>query len=135
MTAGITFVVEDDAVLRKLRATADDLEHLITALAEQAADDLRLEGGHVASHLAAPWEIEGFGDAERRVVAPVWWAHFLAGGTQAHGPVSAGKLVFQVAGEMVFADYVGGISATHFDEAALNRTRSHVDEIARRIVG
>jgi len=130
----LEFVVNDEQVISAFRNLEEGLTHLIVLAAEDLSESARLEAGHASHRLAAPWAIEGIGSTERRVVAPEWWAGFLAHGTQAHGPKKADHLVFTVDGEVVFADFVQGIPADPFDQRAVTRTASHVDEIMRRVI-
>jgi hypothetical protein len=130
----LSFTVEDEAVLASFRRVESGLHDVIVKLAEDLAHEAAMEAGHRSSRLGMPWEIQGTGSLERHVVAPEWWAHFLAGGTVAHGPTSADKLVFEVDGEVVFASFVSGIPGDHFDERAVGKTRGHVDDIMRRVI-
>lgn len=130
----LSFVVDDALFTQEMRDTVDDLGKLIDDIAKDAAESLAEEGGQHSSRLGAPWEITGSGPDERHVQAPEFFAHFIAGGTSGHGPRAAQKLVFSANGNTVFADYVSGVPATHFDEAALAKTDSHLDEIMRRAI-
>lgn len=124
----LTIVVDDENVLRVLRNTADALEHVITPIAKDVAKEAREAGRAVTPKLGAEWHIDGRG-AERRVEAPEWWAHFLAGGTKDHGPRKAPLLRFSIDGNVIHATHVRGIAATHFDKKAVDRSKSHVTSI------
>lgn len=130
----LSIVVEDDAMLRAFHSIEDGLKRLVTMVAEDYAHEVELEAGRQSSRLGRPWAITGTGPTERHVSAPEFWAGFLAHGTKAHGPTKATKLVFTVNGDMVFADFVSGIPASHFDEAAAEKTRSHLDSIMEKAI-
>lgn len=134
MTADIFFEVDDAAFTNELRDTENDLDRLINDIAHDLARELGVAGGQHASELGNDWGVDGVGSYERHISSPVWWAHFISGGTQSHGPRTASKLVFTIDGETIFADEVRGIPATHFDEQAIAKTRSHVDDIVRRLI-
>jgi len=134
MTGAFTITVDSDDFNRDMAAMLTAIPILIDRIADQLAEDLAQEGGSAASRLGAPWEISGTGPSERHVEAPEWWAHFIAGGTSGHGPVSAPQLVFDVGSGTVFAGFVSGIGATHFDEAAMSDTRMDLDAIFTKLV-
>lgn len=130
----VSFTVEEEQVLANLTHAEEAMGHVIDLLAQDLAEEVRMEAGQYSRSLAAPWKITGIGPTERMVMAPEWWAHILAHGSVAHGPVTADKLVFSVAGEQVFATFVSGITGRHFDEAAINRTAGRADEIIKRVI-
>ena len=136
-TRDVWFEVDDEAVQRKLKETDNDFDGLINLIAIDAARALESEGGKHSSRLGSGWQIEGVGPFERHITPPedAWWAHFIAGGTSAHGPADAPYLVFSVDGDTIFTEHVEGIGATHFDEAAMSVTRRHLDDILRRAIG
>lgn len=134
MAASVTFDVVDDHLIADLRRIDDRLEDFIRLAAYDLAEQLREEGGQHSSRLAEPWDISGTGPFERTVTAPDFFAHFLTGGTKAHGPRSSDRMLFEVDGDFVAAMYVSGIPATHFDETAIARTRARVDDIIRRLI-
>lgn len=108
------------------------IAHLVDLAAHEVSQRAESEGSGVASSLGEPWEVEGSGPWERHVQAPVWWAHFLAGGTADHGPVSSPALVFEVSGGWVRASFVKGIPAEPFDQRAVDRARSTVPALINR---
>lgn len=134
MAQAITITVDDDRVLAALRNVENGIEDLIDRVADELAGNVATEAGQRSTRLGAPWEVEGAGPDERHVVAPEFFAHFLAGGTQAHGPARASRLVFAVDGKMVFARHVSGITADHFDERAIKKTESRVDDLMRDVI-
>jgi hypothetical protein len=136
MTAalGVTFVVENEQVLAMLARVETGLSRIVGLVAEALALDAASEAGQVSTRLGQPWPVSGTSPVERHVEAPEWWAHFLAGGTRSHGPTSAPQLAFEVDGNMVFASYVSGISADHFDERAVEQTKGRVDDIIRLVL-
>lgn len=129
----LSFVVEDDQVLAQLRRVAEGVPDLVKFLADDLADYAAAEARGASSRLGAPWQVTVVGEVGH-VVAPEWWAHFVAGGTRAHGPRKAEKLVFEVDGETVFADWVEGMPSDPFDKRAIAKTETHVDDIMKRII-
>lgn len=133
MTArAIQFVVDDDAFIRVMTGTGRVLVSVIDVAAIELAADVEEDAGQVSSRLGEGWEISGAGPTERTVTAPEFWAYFLAHGTGAHGPTSAEKLVFNVGGETVFADFVSGIPANPFDERAVETASSKLSALIDR---
>jgi hypothetical protein len=136
--AAITFEVDDDLFVRVMHEASERVEDLVTAVAVDLARSLESEGGQILPKLGEGWDIKpSLSPWSRTVVAPddAWWAHFIAHGTRDHGPRQADRLIFTVDGETVSAEQVRGITANPFDERAIARTRSHVDEILRRLLG
>lgn len=130
----LTFEVDDEGLVRALAHVNDKVDSFVQWAALDLEREVRDEAGQYSSRLAAPWSIEGEGPWERHVVAPEWWAHILAHGARPHGPRSADRMVFVIDGDVVVAETVSGTPATHFDEAAQERTRSRVDDILRRLI-
>jgi len=130
----LTITVDDESVLRVLRQTEGALERVLTPIAQETARMAAEAGGAVTPKLGAPWEIEGEGSFERKVRAPEWWAHFLAGGTKDHGPRNSPALVFTLDGNTIRAGRVRGVTATHFDKKAIDRTRPRVAQIIARVL-
>jgi hypothetical protein len=131
----LSITVDDEQVVRATQHAITTLEELITIASVITDEEAMAEGGAVTPKLGAPWEITGVGPTERQIVAPEWWAHFLAHGTRPHGPNNAQFLVFEVSGEMVFASFVSGVKATHFDERAVERAKSKVEQAIVRALG
>ena len=131
----VVITVNSEAVVTVLTRVAGSLDRLVELVAQELAEAGAREAGPRSARLGEPWTVEGAGPAERHVEAPEWWAHFLAGGTSPHGPADAAeRLVFEVNGETVWAQYVEGIAADHFDERAIASTRNKVDTILRQVI-
>lgn len=133
MTTSITIRVDDDKVVAALRNVANGIDDVIERVAEELAETVADEARPASSRLGAPWQVGAEGDT-RHVIAPEWWAHFIAGGTADHGPSTAPRLAFSVDGTMVYARHVRGISADPFDKRAVARTESRVDDIMRDVI-
>lgn len=133
-SAALTITVDDDNVLRVLRHAESALGRVVGLAAKELASQAAQAGRAVTPKLGARWAIEGRGTRERQVRAPEWWAHFLAGGTKPHGPRRAPALVFAADGAFVRTDHVRGVTATHFDKKAVDRTKPRVAEIIARAI-
>lgn len=133
----IEFVVDDDQLQATITRMTTGLKELVDFVAEEAGEQLAAAGGQYSSRIGGEWRISGAGPTERHVQPPeeAWFAHFVAGGTGAHGPARAQKLVFNVNGNTVFADFVSGTPATGFDKEALEATRGNMADIIRRVLG
>lgn len=125
MSVALSFDVDDADFLHVLHETADDLDRLIAAI----ADDLRVVADEESASKGVTWQTDG-----ASIVAEQWWAHFPAHGTKAHGPRIADRLVFEVDGEVVFASFVKGVAPDGFDARAVEREASRVDDVMRRVV-
>lgn len=135
MTASLTFTwIGDEDLVARLHVTAGALDHLIDLAAEELAKNIATEAASVSSRLGAPWDVIGFTGTDKKVVAPEFFAHFLAGGTVAHGPRVASRLMFAVDGTMVFAKQVSGIGPNPFDERAVAKTQGSLDSLVSRII-
>src|ERR1043165_534301 len=135
-TPVLTITVDDERFVRAMHETEDRIGKVLDAIAYDMARELEHEGGEVAPELGEPWRIEGrTAPTSRTVQAPedAWWAHFIARGTATHGPRTAERMIFTIDGETVSAATVRGITANPFHERAEAATRSHVDEILRRM--
>lgn len=135
--ANIYFEVDSDLMTRAMREATEDLEKLVTLVAHALGEELQHEGRSIAPALGEEWDVStGVSPWSRTVSAPedAWWAHFVARGTKEHGPRNAEKLLFTIDGEMIGAERVKGMAANPFDTRAIARTRSHVDEILRRLI-
>jgi hypothetical protein len=130
----LTLTVLWEEFAQELGAFTGRLDQIVELAAKDLADAAAQEGGEHSKRLGADWPVSGTGPGERHVVAPEWWAHFVAGGTQAHGPARAQKLVFTVDGQQVRASRVSGTPATKFDERAVERSRSNLDDVVRRAI-
>lgn len=134
MTAALVFrVTGDEEIAAKLLATASVMSEMIDHAADLLAKDVAAEAASVSTRLSAPWSIEGWGGT-KRVVAPEFFAHFLAGGTSPHGPSTATRLVFEVDGGMVFAKAVSGIPANPFDDRAVAKTQVGLDALMHGLI-
>jgi hypothetical protein len=127
----LQITVDDEQVLAAMRRAEGLAERIIVLAAKDLGHEAQVEGGRVARHLAEPWEEQLHG-LQASVAAPEFWAHFLAHGTSAHGPVSAERLVFTVEGETVFATSVSGIAANPFDERAMADTERNLSRILQQ---
>lgn len=130
----LTFVVEDEKVRHMLTNASHALDKLVERVAVGFEKEIRGTAGAVSDRLGAPWEITGMGPHERSVVAPEWWAHFLAHGTREHGPRTADRLVFQIDGSVISVASVRGTKATHFDLKAVDKMKGRVDDILRQVI-
>lgn len=126
--------IDDEQLVQFVGETIAKLPNFIDELAKEVSEEVAIEASGVSTRLGAPWEVRGDSPTEREIVPPEWWAHFLSGGTQPHGPVHASKLTFTVDGNTVFADFVGGIAADHFDQRAVDNVNSRCEEIFGRVV-
>jgi len=130
---GFTVTVESDAFVADMKRAVERLELVTTLVATDLAHEAAEEGGQISPQLGEDWDVTGMAGA-RHVEAPVWWAAFVAHGTQAHGPARASKLHFFVGDDEVYADFVEGLSANPFDERAIEKTRSHMHTIIERAI-
>lgn len=123
--------------LSDVRRDIDGIQRALVRLVDYVADELAEEAAGEARprsrRLGEPWEVEGSG-AERRVVAPEFFAHFLALGTRDHGPKRDASLVFQVDGMSVFAKRVRGIRADPFHERARKAVGDRVDRLFGELI-
>jgi hypothetical protein len=131
----VVVTVDDDKLQAFIRRAESNLDRLVQEVAEETAQELASEAGKRSPRLGVPWEIDGSGDERRTITAPEWWAHFLSGGTVAHGPTSKSRMVFTIDGDTVWARSVSGIAADPFDERAARSAGSRVDEIVERLIG
>lgn len=129
----ITITIDDDLVQAHLVEIERDIDRLVGEVAKDLARESAIEGGRSARAIGDPWSVEGVGTVQRTVEAPVWWAHFVARGTRAHGPTRAPFLVFEIDGKTIRARQVSGMAADPFDVRAVRKTQSHVDDIVRRL--
>lgn len=133
MTTSI--IVEDDDVLHALVG----VEAAVMRLGEAAAEDLSrsaaTEGGAVVTELSAPWSVSGVGP-EVAVSPPpdAWWVDFFDLGTEAHGPVAAEHMALDLGGEVIFADFVEGLPASHFKDRAIVKTALTLDATLARLI-
>lgn len=134
MTA-FSITVDADDVVRLMARGASSLDRLVEEVAEELSEELRSEGRQRSARLGEEWPVEGAGDQQRRVEAPEWWTHFVTGGTQAHGPRSATRMVFAIDGNVVSATHVRGVAADPFDRHAIDTVQHRVDDIMRRLIG
>lgn len=134
--ASISFVVDDDAFVRAMHRAEDAVDGLIKLVALSVAESLQEEGGQLSNRLNEPWNVSGTGPFERHVEAPEagWFAHILAHGASPHGAVRAERLVFAIDGGIISPESVRGVPANPFDERALDKARSHVDDIIRLLI-
>jgi hypothetical protein len=134
VAARVTITVDDDEVQALVRRVEGGMDRLVVEVADDLAGELAQEAQSASSRLGRKWEVTGSGDEVRHIEAPEWWAHFLAGGTREHGPVTAQRLTFEVNGNFVSASHVRGIPANPFDERAIRTTQRRVDDIVRRLI-
>lgn len=124
----VELVVDDADVLRMLRRAREELdsfdERLAEMVAEQATEESRSRG--------ITWRPRT--DPDVAAEAEQWWAHFLARGTQAHGPRRRSRMRFFQDGEAVWATWVSGVRADPFHERAVVRARSKLDELLREVL-
>jgi hypothetical protein len=132
----LTITIDDDELVRAIREVEGGIADLVHKVAEQLVQDVQAEGAGVHSKLAHGWTVDDSGnfDAAVRAPADAWWAHFVAGGTRSHGRPGGGRMVFTVDGQTVSASFVSGVTANPFDERAVKRTESKIDEILRRLI-
>jgi hypothetical protein len=122
--------VDVDPFVLAMEGAQRVLSQVISMAAEELEGHLRTEGGKASSRLRAKWPITiTTGGKVAHVTAPEWWAHFVAGGTKAHGPRGMDFLHFFSGGKEVFAQFVRGTRATHFDAAAIALTESTVPDL------
>jgi hypothetical protein len=125
----VTFVVEDEQVVRMLRDAADGLRELSARLAEMVAEVATEE----SRSRGITWRPRT--DPDLAAVAEQWWAHFLARGTRPHGPRRAERLRLVLdGGEVAWAREVSGVRADPFHERAVERARSRLEELAREVL-
>jgi hypothetical protein len=132
----LSITIDDDELVRAVREAEDGIGDLVHEVAEQLVQDVQAEGAGVHAKLAHGWTIDDRGEFDAAVVAPpeAWWAHFVAGGTRSHGRSGGGRMVFNVDGQTVSAVFVSGVTANPFDERAVKRTESKIDEILGRLI-
>ena len=118
--SGVELVIDDAAFQAYMRRAADHLglvdEAMTLALLHDANDASEARG--------VTWHKKVGG-----VEADQWWAHFLAHGTVAHGANQRDRLFFMIDDEFVSPVQVRGIAPDRFDDRAVMRTRSRMDEI------
>lgn len=129
MTSSVS--VDAAAFNRAMEGAVRAIVRSIDPMGEDLAASLAIEGGAVKDGLGAKWKLSGSG-LERKVTAPVFWAHWLARGTRDHGPQRSPHMTFPVSDGFVSTDFVRGITATHFDEKAIERTEGHLEAIITR---
>ena len=134
--AVVSITVDSEGMVRALDRVENGLDQLVGLVAQDLANVAAQEAGQASTRLGNPWTITGGGPVTRNVVAPEWWAHFLAGGTRDHGPRTASMLVFGggAGGEAIFAQFVQGIPADPFDKRAVTRATANVDDILNRLI-
>jgi hypothetical protein len=133
--AAITFHVDDRQVQAALRHAEDGLDQFVERAAEELAKNAAVESAGASSRLGdSPWPVSNVSPVGATVTAPEFFAHFLARGTQAHGPAYATRLVFEGGGGTVFARFVSGIDADPFDERAAAATEAQLDDLLGELV-
>lgn len=125
----VTFVVEDEQVVRMLRAADEAVRELPERLAEMVAEEATEESRSRGITWRARTEPDLAAEAEQ------WWAHFLARGTSPHGPRRAERLRLVLeGGEVAWAREVSGVRADPFHERAVSRARSRLEGLAREVL-
>lgn len=124
--------IDRSDVDRLLREGKEALTRLIDRAAEELSTTVAQEASSASKRLGEAWQVETIGE-ERRVYAPEFFAHFLARGTQAHGPKQADRMVFAVDGQTVYAAHVAGVPANPFGERAITSTESRLDALVAEV--
>lgn len=124
----VTFEVDDREVVRMLRGAEEALEGLLERVAEMVEEEAEAE----SRSRGVTWRVRRSPDLA--VEVEQWWAHFLARGTRAHGPVASQRLLLRVDGRWVSPVRVAGIATDPFHERAVQRARSRVDEVLAEAV-
>lgn len=114
---------------RYIAESKDALARAIEAATEELSTTVATEASSASSRLGVAWPIEPGAGLDRKVVAPEFFAHFLARGTRDHGPKRASRLVFEMAGGFVFATHVAGVRPNPFGERAVERVESRLDQL------
>lgn len=134
MTELVTFTLNDQAFVLFMRENVDGLKRLVEMAAIDLGVQAQLEGSQIgAGRLGAQWPIEMHG-SYADVIAPEWWAHFVARGTADHGPRVADRLMFEVDGTFVAAQWVRGLAPNPFDMRAIAATESRLDATLAKVL-
>ena len=125
--AVLSFEIDDKELIRLCQETTGGLARLI--------DDIERDLVTTADIESASRHITWHAETERDAVATdQWFAHFLARGTQAHGPLKAESMMFKIDQDMVWAEFVSGITADPFHERAVAAEELRIDSLLNQML-
>jgi len=125
--SALFFEVDDTAFVRLCRETTDGLARFVDEIERDLVTTADIE--------SAPRHITWHRDTARdAVVADQWFAHFLARGTQAHGPLKKEVMMFKIDQDLMWAEFVAGIRPDPFHERAVAAEGPRIDSLLNQML-